>query len=417
MRTNDFLFNLSQVLAHTLVYESKQPFLLMACGDPKAQNAQESTSEMLKAYIQYLPDFMKTTGSTILPYETQVLEANKALSPQQNQLQLDLAKEFLPQFTELGNQVSGKSQLQQAQNDLAVLQGPGKELTAAALEAQKQADRPYYDTRDKTATALSQLLGSLDDPNGGLSGSEQAEIDRRLAQENAAAGRTGVQTAQGTVQAAMESGAAGAARKAQKQQAIASAVGAAAGTLPTFKSGIDIGALTLNRPMFTNPAQGQFSGATNAGDNSKQMGMNMFNQIGENQRTGMNINANRRDSLDRGMQVLNGVSSAIGNIAGGCCWTFAEAYGGWHKIPWFVRAIRDSVATPEIRLGYKRFSYVVVPLMRLSKHFRALMMQQLIIPLTEHAGYCTATPGYERGNNFHKRSAFWLKTWKLLGSL
>ena len=55
--------------------------------------------------------------------------------------------------------------------------------------------------------------------------------------------------------------------------------------------------------------------------------------------------------------------------------------------------------------------------MRLSKRFRALMMRTLIVPLTEHAGYCTATPGYERGNNFHKRSAFWLKTWKLLGSI
>ena len=408
MRTNDFLFNLSQVLAHTLVYESKRPFTLNALCDPKAPSASESTAQMLEAYTKYLPGFVQALGGQILPLEKAMLDANKELSPQQNQLQLDIASQFLPKFTELGNKVSGQSALQQAQNDLAVLQGPGKELTAAALEAQKQADAPYYATRDRTATALQQLMGSLDDPNGGLSGSEQAEVDRRLAQENAAAGRTGVQTAQGTVQAAMEAGAAGAARKSQKQQAIANAVSAASNALPTFKSGIDIGALTLNRPMFTNPAEGQFAGATKAGDATQNLGGQVLGQIGTAQNTATGVNAQRRNWMD---MVNQGISSI------NCCWTFAEAYGGWHKIPWFVRAVRDSAATPEIRRGYKRFSCIVVPLMRLSKRFRALVMRTLIVPLTEHAGYCTATPGYERGNQFHNRSAFWLKTWKLLGSI
>lgn len=408
-----FLVNLSRVLAHTVVYEARSCVALFACADPPSQNAQESTGDMLKAYIENLPQLMKTTGENILPYEQANLDASKVISPQQNALQLALAKEFLPQFTELGSKITGQAQEGQAANDLALLKGTGKDLTAAALEAQKQADQPYYTSRDATAAALGKLMGSLDDPNSGLSGSERAEVDRTLAQGNEAAGRTGVGTSLGTVQNAMTSGAAGAQRKMQKQAAISSAVQSASQFLPTAKSGIDVAQLTLNRPMFNNPATGQYSGQAQTGTATQQLGTNLFNQIGENQRTAMGINAQRRDPLDRFIQIQDSTSSALGNI---CCWTFMEAYEGT-QIPWFVRAVRDSVATPNIREGYRRFSKLVVPLMKRSAWIRSLIVNWCVSPLTAHAGYVSAIPGYEYGRMYHRRRGFWLNVWNILGKI
>lgn len=404
------LSQLSSVLAHSVVFFARErvgTLDLFAGGDPPAPSTQESMDSILKAYTANLPQLMKVTGQNILPYEQSVVDANKALAPQQNQLSYDMLSQYGPQFTELGNKLNGIAGMGQAQNDLAVLQGPGKELAAAQLAAQKLADPEFYKTRELGLGAMEKLFGALPDPNGGLSGAEREEVTRSLARDNSARGNENP-SASTTVENAMRFGAAGEARKKANEDRIANAVGAATQFMPASKSGIDVLNTTTGRPTISNPGQTQFMGVgKDTGAATQNLGGQLFGATSTANQQSNQINANRRDSLDRFSQVMGSMPSVS------CCWIFLAAHGG--ELPWYVRKARDVYGTDQIRRGYKRMSIWLVPILKRSAIARWIVRTIMTEPLTMFAGWQLRAEGCHNGKVFMPLRDFYFALWNKLG--
>ena len=391
---------LSAVLAHSMVYEARvlvdvelghRDWFFVAGGDPRPSTAGESTDEMMRAWIAHLPELLRTQNSV-----------TQELAPGQEQASLDLSRQFLPQFTQLGVDQQRQQQLGQAGTDLATLQGPGRDLNSAVLEAQKLADPEYYRMRAQAGDAMAKLFGSLETPTGQLSGGENAAIERSLNQDNAQRG-IAAPTATSTVQNAMTFGGAANAKKQQQQGAITNAVNTATGQLPAAKSGIDVLQTTLGRPSVTNAGLSQFGGLQSQAQSNNAASGALMNTIGTNMANAQNINAGRRDALDRSAQVLGSLPS--------CCWLFRERYG--REIPLAVRLSRDAHYTPARRAGYRIMSKAVVPWMRF-KAVRALLDVVLFGPLTAHARWLCGENRY--GWLFTPVAYFWLGAWSILGS-
>lgn len=270
-------------------------------------SSNEISEASLQNLVKYLPQYMQAAAGQVLPTEQAKLDAAKVVSPQQAQLEYDIYSRYAPQFSRVGTDIAGQEQLGQAANDLATVQGTGGQLADALVTAQRRADPEFYRMREIAASQAGRLDASLDDPNEGLSGSERMEIDRSLARNNLARG-TEAPTATSAVGDAMAFGAAGQARKTQKQNAIANALGLTAGAAPSTKSGIDIGAATINRPI-NNTGEFRLGAPKETGSESFQAAGNLFNQF---QNTGTQAalgNQNRKTGIDRFTEGVGAVGS------------------------------------------------------------------------------------------------------------
>lgn len=267
----------------------------------------------MKGYIDNLDQFINATTRNILPSEQATLDAKRIINPQQQQLDYDIARQFLPKFTQLGLEQQGQENMGRAENDTALLNGPGKDLVRANLEAQKIADPEFFANRARTGDKLGLLLDTLDDPNSGLDGSERAEIERSLARDNQAKGLE-TPTNISAVSNAMNFGSAGAARKRAKQDSINKAMQSAAQTLPQLKSGVDVLQLTTNRPSQVNQGVNRFGENQQVGQTALGLGSQLMNQVGQNSRQTADINSKKRTAFDSVMQTMNSTGSLLSSI-------------------------------------------------------------------------------------------------------
>jgi len=277
------------------------------------QGQQETTDSMMRGYVDNLDSFINATTRNILPSEQATLDAKKIINPQQQQLDYDIARQFLPQFTELGLQQQNQENMGRAVNDTALLNGPGKDLVRANLEAQKIADPEFFANRERTGDKLGMLLDTLDDPDSGLDGSERAEIERSLARDNQAKGLE-TPTNISAVSNAMNFGSAGAARKRSKQDAINKAMQSASQTLPQLRSGVDVLQLTTNRPSQVNQGVNRFGENQQVGQTALGLGSQLMGQVGLNARQTADINSKKRTAFDSVMQTMNSTGSLLSSI-------------------------------------------------------------------------------------------------------
>lgn len=402
---NKFLLALANSLAHSSVFYSNVVGVTLFAGDPPAPSTQESMDSVLAAYEKHLPGLLNITSQNILPTQQALLGANQQLAPQENQLALDLYRQFIPQFTQAGIDVNRQAALGQAGTDLAVLQGPGKQLAAAQLEAQKLADPEYYTARAGAGQALGSLFSSLPDPNGGLSGAEREEITRSVNRDNLARGIENP-SAITTVENAMRFGAAGEARKVANEDRISKAVQAATGFMPAAKSGIDVLNTTTGRATI-NPGQSQFAGVNkDTASNTFNMGSQLLGETSSMRQQQNQINSQRRDGLDRFSQVMGSMPNV------GCCWIFLAAHGG--ELPWWVRKCRDVLGGDDTRRGYTKMSHWLVPLMKRSRLVMWAVRTFMTEPLTEYGGYLVGVNTH--GWVFRPIKQFWFAVWNKLGT-
>lgn len=310
------LVNIAQVFAFSIVFFAREQTGhvadLYAMGDPEAPTATETTDESMKAYIKNLEPLLRVTSENILPTEQAQVDAQRVIAPQKNQLELDLLKQYGSQFADVGSDIAGQNALNQANNDLAVLQGPGKDLAREASAVQREADPEYYKAREAGMAALAQLFGSMDDPNSGLSGAERAEIERSLARDNAARGNE-APTQQTAITNAMKFGAAGEARKANKQQRLAGAIGAATGFMPAAQSKVDTFQVVTGRPA-QKFGDDRMSGVGQVGQNTFGMGSQLLGQTGDAAMQANQINSQRKSALDKAMQYSSSLASSAASI-------------------------------------------------------------------------------------------------------
>jgi len=267
----------------------------------------------MQGYIKNLDGLTQATTRNIQPTEQALLDAKRAIGPQQAQYDLEHMQRFLPQFTKLGLEQQSQQNMGQAANDAALLRGPGQDLVSANLEAQKLADPEYYATRAAASDQLARLMGTLDDPNGGLSATERAEIERSTARTNS---QRGIESPTGTsaVESAMNFGSAGANRKNQKQQAINAAVQTAGQVMPALRSGVDVLQLTTGRPSQQNVGVMGMPNSGDVGKTSMNLGTQLMNQVGENSRQTSDINSKKRSAFDSVMSVMSQASDLAGAI-------------------------------------------------------------------------------------------------------
>ena len=272
-------------------------------GDPPAAPTNESTADMLQAYTQYFPGLMTATNSQLLPTAQAQLASDKAVSPGQNQLAFDLYKQFGPMFNQIGSQIENQQKLSSAQTDADVLSGPGAEIARQTQKIRQEADPAVYAAQQAIAKQAGNLANSID--MNGLSGSERAEVERKLNQDNQAGGRTDLTGGINTVNNAMQFGSA----LQGKQQRLGQALGSASGALAGADSKFDPVQAALGRSS-TSAGDGKFGGPVqNSGSNANSMGGAFLGQVGAMKQQENQINSQRRDSLDRVAQGFGMVGS------------------------------------------------------------------------------------------------------------
>lgn len=405
----NFETNLYLALAHSLLLESKGPEPLgevwaVNGGDPPAPTTQESMDRILQAYSSNMPAMINAQIAGAQQYEPAMLDLRRQVSPGQNQLDLDLLRQFGGQFAEANQRIAGQNSLAQARNDLAVVQGPGRDLVREAMVTQRAADPEAYRARELALGQLEKLNSGLQDADGTLSGSERAEIDRSLARDNFSRGLGNTPTATSTVENAMRFGAAGENRRQGRMSAIANAAQISSGAVQPLSSRVDAFQLTTGRPSVTGQ---QGSGSREVGADTNQMGTNLLNNTTNLRQQENQTNAQRRDALDRVSQVMSSIPSVS------CCWTFAEAYYGWDNIPDEVRVSRDLHYTLQRREGYRRMSRWLVPRMQSSEAVRFLTMLFLVWPMTCHAKWYVNRKGI--GWIFTPLQQLYLSIWEYFG--
>lgn len=406
-----FEINLSKVLGHSMVWESSRlevdndiPLGYYRNGGSPAPGTQESMAEVMKAYRENIIPMIQQQVAAARQYEPEMQKLREEISPKEQALNKRLYEEFGPEFARIGSQIARQNAQAQAETDLGIVSGTGRELVREAMKTQREADPEAYRARELALANLEQLQGSLTDPNAGLSGAERAEIDRSMARENFARGTGATPTATSTVSNAMAFGQAGEARKAQRQSAIANAAQLAAGSVQPLSSRIDTFQLTTGRPS-VNQGEARTGAAREVGQESNAMGMNLFGNASQMRQQENQINAQRKSALDQFSQVMGSLPS--------CCWTFAEAYYGWENIPDAVKVSRDLHYTPRRREGYRMMSRFLVPRMQRSKVWRAVVNALLIKPMTSHAEWYVNGKGF--GWMFSPLQKTYLALWDYYG--
>lgn len=376
-------------------------------GGPIYQGAQETTADQMAAYIKYFPQLLQAVAGNTGVVERAQLGLSKELAPQQAALQAGVARQFMPEFTQIGLDQARQQAMGTAETDAALLAGPGRSVVQNLAEAQRLADPEYFRQRELALAGLERLFGSLSDPNAGMSATERAEVERTLARENAARGNI-APTQMGTVEAAMRFGSAGEARKTAKQAAISQAVQTAAGAAPSMRSGVDAFQVTTGKPS-SNVGVARFGDVdANQGGATQNFGQSFLQNTGQFASNMQNNQAARKDAFDKFSQVMGSLPS--------CCWTFREFKEKFpNGIPWYVRASRDAHYTPMRRAGYQRMSKYLVPLMQKSRVVRSLVDFTLVDPMTAHAAWLAGLNNY--GWVFTPLQKAWLSTFSLLGSL
>jgi len=280
-------------------------------GDPQAPPPNESTAQMLRAYTENLPGLLKVTADNIGPYEQALVDAEKQASPQEAALQAELYSKYGPLLNDTANQITAANQQAQAQSDLNVIKGTGRDLVTQGLETQKVLDPEYYQTRTTTANRLGDLLQSIN-LNGQLSAGEQAQLQRGISQSNSSRGISNNPSQTAALQDALTFGSAQHTRENEAKNQLNSALQTANQALPALKSGQDAFQIATGRSSTGNAGDAKFTGVnTQAGQQATSMAGNLLGTTSQLTQQANDINANRRDSLDRVNQTLGGVGSLI----------------------------------------------------------------------------------------------------------
>ncbi len=299
----NFEQNLALILAHTVLLETKSVYSphgvvddVRNGGDRPAPSPSESTGQAMQAFINYLPQLMQTTLPQMTPAAQALLGTQQAVGLPTSQLQADIFRQVAPQLAQTSQQIDAANKLAGSQADLAVLQGPGAQSAQQVQALSQQFDPEYYARRAQASNSLSSLM------SGGLTPAEEESINRSLNRQNYSMGLLGTPTTTNTVANAMAFG--NAARERQLQ-----GLNAANSFLPVSRSGFDPTQVALGRPSI-NTGQSQFLGVNpQAGQQGLDIANNLFGTTAGFQNQAMQINAQRRDALDRVTQVMGALPS------------------------------------------------------------------------------------------------------------
>lgn len=362
-----------------------------------------STGEQLQALTQYLPGLMQTYNKQLLPSAQADLATQQAVAPGQQALNTSLYGTYGPQIANISNQISA----QQTQADTANLAQNGQQLAQAGKAAQQVADPEYYATRALAGQKTQDLLNSIN--VNGLSGSEQAQVERSLNQQAQQGGSPDISSGLKTVQNASTFGSA----LQAKRDALGQAIGQATNFLPAAKSGVDVFQQVTGRPSSTgNTNAAQATSAQPVGSTASNLTNQLFGNIAGIQAQNQDIHAAAQPVTSFVNNAYKSAMSGSG-AASSCCFIFLESYNG--VLPLDIRICRDYYYEkyPTVANGYRRMARVLIPIMRCNGICRWLVNHFMVIPLTKHSLFIF---GRSRVS-YVEYKKFWFGIWKLIGEL
>ncbi len=268
--------------------------------DPAAPPTQESTEDVMRSLTKYLPGFMQVQNEQVLPQSQAMLNAAQQISPAYNDLLLSLYQKSAPELAKTGVDVEKINRTGAAQTDLDILQGTGGALVREGQKLDRELNPEFYKTRENQANKLAELMGSinLNDAN--------PEAERLVNQENVRSGNIGNSNATSTVANALSFGS----ELDKRRNSLSNALNTATSFLQPSQGQFNPVVTALNRPS-TNTGENRFQGIQNPSDQAYQSGNNMLNNVNQLKLQQNDINANRRDGLDRFNETLTGIGSIV----------------------------------------------------------------------------------------------------------
>ncbi len=357
-------------------------------------------AKLWNTYATYLPQIMNITNAQETPAALAQLGATQATLPGYNALNLQQLLQYGLPAAQAGQQIQSSNALAGSQTLLDQLQGPGGQAAIYGT-ALNNALNPAQ------AAANGQAANLVNSINlNGLSGGEQAAVERSLNQSNYATGNLGLDNATNAVSNAMQFGNALQAKRA----ALGSALGTATGVASSQNQQINPFAAAIGQPS---PAtQSNFGTNTFSPTSPNSLGSNTSNTFGFGSGLLGNQTSLQNTSTSAGAQlgVANAMPAYIGSI---CCFIMLEAYHG--TMPTHVRKSRDKYYkySTDMAAGYRRVAYYIVPLMKKSSAVRSIVWHLMVHPITKHLGFVHGIEDYSWLNK--KICRFWLRTWTILG--
>ena len=265
-------------------------------GDSPAPPTQESTAEALSAWSQFLPTLMSQANAQVLPTEMARLGASQATSPQIAALNQLLYSTYGPQAAATSADINRQNMLSAAESENQVLEQQGNRLGKNYLDFANLVDPEYFKTREAAGNAAQQLLSPT------LSGGEREEVQRSVNQSNEQRGLNTAPSKLSTVENAMTFG-------NSLRERLGQALNVTGSVMPSFRSGITpqgIGASSTQ-----NAGESHFTGVQQPSNNAFDMANSFLGGVTNLQAQKNQINANRRDPLDRFNETFSGVVGSL----------------------------------------------------------------------------------------------------------
>lgn len=264
-------------------------------GDPAPNTPAESTKQMLDSVIAGLPDLLATYSKNVAPTNQTLLEARKLLAPQEQQFNIDLAKQFQPQLADIYTQTA----LDQANADSRVLDKTS--LIDSVLNAQKKVDPEFFANREAAGKGFTSLLSSLDPTR--LDDNELASVERGVNRTNAGRGLTGAPSNSAAISNALTFGD----RLNDKKDRLTNALNTFSGIQSGSRTGIDPYKVATGKSAASDFGGTKFTGTSGGSNTSDIMGLTsgLLGEAGQNTRQYNDLESQRRDSLDRASQLMS----------------------------------------------------------------------------------------------------------------
>src|SRR6266550_583750 len=247
-------------------------------GDPAAKSGTGLSSDVINTVMQNLPQYMNLVNSQLKPQAESELAASQATSPGYQELLTKLYEQYAPRLAEAGSKAEAVSRKGTAATDVELLQGAG----------------------GQAASKLGDLLGSINLNNA------NPEAERLISQENARSGNASVSSATGTVSNALSFG-----NELQKRRdALGSAINIASNFLQPSSGSFNSTNIALGKGP-TGTGLSEFGGINRTQNQAIGVGNSLTGTtaglVGQQQ----DINAQRRDLLDRLNETTTGIGSLV----------------------------------------------------------------------------------------------------------
>jgi len=310
-------------------------------------------------------------------------------------------------YNQIGQQIENSNAQAGANTNLAQISGAGGQVSRVANQLEQQVNPEYYQIRGAAGNQATNLVNSIN--LNGLSGGEQAAVERSLAQSNYASGNLGLDNATNAVSNAMNFGD----YLNTKRTALSNALNTASTTMNAVNNtSWNPVSTALSQPdssTQSNWGTSQFAGTTKAsGTNENTTSSDLMSSISSllGSQMGYQYSANASNSFGG---ILSSQTSSIGDV---CCFIFLEAYHG--TLPWWVRECRDYYyrECPQLASGYRRMAKWLVPIMRHSRLVRGLVWHVMVKPITEYGKWMVGLSAKASGRASRN---FWFRVWSYLG--